>query len=146
VARLCAAATALALLSSLSAPAAENRPRIGLVLEGGGALGFAHIAVLEWLEKHHVPVDYIAGTSMGALVGGMYATGKSPAEIHALINSMEWDATSQGQAIFQDLAYRRKEDRLAYPNRLEFGLRHGLSLPSGLNAGQAVGLVFDRTA
>jgi NTE family protein len=144
VARAFAAATALLFLSSLPAPAAENRPRIGLVLEGGGALGFAHLAVLEWLEKHHVPIDYVAGTSMGALVGGMYATGKSPAEIHAIVNSIDWDVTIQGQTKFQDLAYRRKEDKLAYPNRLEFGLRDGLTLPSGLNAGQAVGLVFDR--
>jgi len=145
VARAFAAATTLVFLSLLSAPAAENRrPRIALVLEGGGALGFAHIGVLEWLEKHRIPIDNIAGTSMGALVGGMYATGKSPAEIRAIVNSIDWDATIQGQTKFQDLAYRRKEDKLAYPNRLEFGLRDGLTLPSGLNAGQAVGLVFDR--
>jgi len=139
-----AAVTALILLSPLSAPAAETRPRIGLALEGGGALGFAHIAVLEWLEKHHIPIEYIAGTSMGGLVGGMYATGKSPAEIKAIVDSIDWDATIQGQTKFQDLAYRRKEDAVAYPTRLEFGLRNGFSLPSGLNAGQAVGLVFDR--
>jgi NTE family protein len=141
--RVFAAAGALVLLSP-SALAAENRPRVGLVLEGGGALGFAHIAVLEWLEEHHIPIDYIAGTSMGALVGGMYATAKSPAEIQAIVDSIDWDATIDGQTKFQDLAYRRKEDRLAYPTRLEFGLHNGLSLPSGLNAGQAVGLVFDR--
>lgn len=74
MARVWAAAVTLALLSPGSAPGAENRPRIGLVLEGGGALGFAHLGVLEWLEKHHIPIDYIAGTSMGALVGGMYAS------------------------------------------------------------------------
>ena len=81
---------------------------------------------------------------MGGLVGGLYATGKSPAEIHAIVNSIDWDSTIEGQTKFQDLAYRRKEDRLSYPTRLEFGLRDGFSLPSGLNAGQAVGLVFDR--
>jgi NTE family protein len=135
--------SALVVLFSLAARAAETRPRIGLVLEGGGALGFAHIAVLEWLEQHHIPIDDIAGTSMGALVGGMYATGKSPAEIRGIVDSIDWNATIDGQTKFQDLAYRRKEDRLAYPTRFEFGLRDGLSLPSGLNAGQAVGLVFD---
>jgi NTE family protein len=144
VVRLFAATTALSVLCSLPVVAAEDRPRVGLVLEGGGALGFAHIAVLEWLEEHHVPIDYIAGTSMGGLVGGMYATGKSPAEIHAIVNSIDWDSTIEGQIKFQDLSYRRKEDRLSYPTRFEFGLRDGLSLPSGLNAGQAVGLVFDR--
>jgi NTE family protein len=135
--------SALVLLFSFAARGAEPRPRIGLVLEGGGALGFAHIAVLEWLEQHHIPIDYIAGTSMGGLVGGMYATGKSPAEIKQIVDSIDWNATIDGQTKFQDLAYRRKEDRVAYPTRFEFGLRDGLSLPSGLNAGQAVGLVFD---
>jgi NTE family protein len=144
VARVFAAATTLVFLSLPPAPTAENHPRIGLVLEGGGALGFAHLGVLEWLEKYHIPIAYVAGTSMGALVGGMYATGKSPAEIRAIVESIDWDATIQGQTKFQDLAYRGKEDKLAYPNRLEFGLRDGLSLPSGLNAGQTVGLVFDR--
>src|SRR5450631_3065170 len=50
-----------------------RRPRIGLVLEGGGALGLAHIGVIEWFEEHHIPVRYVAATSMGALVGGIYA-------------------------------------------------------------------------
>jgi hypothetical protein len=52
----------------------KGRARIGVALEGGGALGLAHIGVLEWFEKHHIPVDYVAGTSMGGLVGGFYAT------------------------------------------------------------------------
>ena len=54
---------------------AHDRPKIGVALEGGGALGLAHIGVLEWFEEHRIPVDYIAGTSMGGLVGGLYATG-----------------------------------------------------------------------
>src|SRR5215467_7749800 len=57
------------------------RPKIGIALEGGGALGLAHIGVLQWFEDHHIPVDYVAGTSMGGLVGGLYATGKSPDEL-----------------------------------------------------------------
>src|SRR5260370_42328148 len=57
---------------------APKRLKIGVALEGGGALGLAHIGVLKWFEQHHIPVDYIAGTSMGGLVGGFYATGKSP--------------------------------------------------------------------
>ena len=54
------------------------RPKVALVFEGGGALGFAHIGVIEWIEAHHIPVDYVAGTSMGGLVGGLYASGMSP--------------------------------------------------------------------
>lgn len=122
-----------------------NRPTIGLVLEGGGALGFAHIGAIEWLEAHHIPVDYVAGTSMGGLVGGLYAAGNGPNDIKAFVDRIHWPGVLSGQVPFQALSYRRKEDKLAYPNRLDFGLKHGISLPKGLNSGAAVGLLFDRT-
>jgi NTE family protein len=122
----------------------NDRPRIGLVLEGGGALGFAHIGVIEWMEQHHIPVDYVAGTSMGGLVGGLYASGMSPDEIKQFVQGIDWPTVLSGQVPFTALGYRRKEDKLAYPNRLEFGLIHGITLPSALNSGAAVGLLFDR--
>src|SRR3974377_543154 len=59
----------------------KGRPVIGVALEGGGALGQAHIGVLKWFEDHHIPIDYLAGTSMGGLVGGLYASGKSADQI-----------------------------------------------------------------
>src|SRR5271169_3230236 len=62
-----------------------SRPKVALVFEGGGALGFAHIGVIEWIEAHHIPVDYVAGTSMGGLVGGLYASGMSPQEIATFV-------------------------------------------------------------
>jgi len=126
-------------------PIVTGRKRIGLVLEGGGALGFAHVGVLEWMEQHHIPVDDVAGTSMGGLVGGLYASGMSPNEIKMFIQGIDWTAVLSGQIPFPALSYRRKEDKIAYPNRLEFGLKNGLSLPSALNSGAAVGLLFDRT-
>ena len=122
----------------------KNRPRVALVLEGGGALGYAHIGVIEYLEQHHIPVDLVVGTSMGGLVGGLYASGRSPDEIRRLVNSIDWDATIGGRTPFEDLSYRRKEDRVAYPNHLEFGLKHGISAPEGLSSGQQVGLILDR--
>src|SRR5579864_2694869 len=61
--------------------AAKPRLKIGVALEGGGALGLAHVGVLQWLEENHIPIDYIAGTSMGALVGGFYAAGVSPQDL-----------------------------------------------------------------
>ena len=67
-----------------------ERPRIGLVLGGGGARGAAHIGVLKELERHRVPIDAIAGTSMGAVVGGLYASGKSPAELEEIVASLDW--------------------------------------------------------
>jgi NTE family protein len=120
-----------------------SRPRIGLVLEGGGALGFAHIGVLKWMEQHHIPVDDVAGTSMGGLVGGLYASGQSPAEIEAFVGGIHWSAVLSGGVPYQALNFRRKEDMLAYPNRLQLGLKHGVSVPDALNTGSAVGLLLD---
>jgi len=122
----------------------KPRPRIGLVLEGGGALGLAHVGVIEWLEEHHIPVDVIAGTSMGGLVGGIYATGESPAQMKEMIQRIRWNDVLRGVIPYRDLSFRRKEDRRDYPNRFEFGLKHGAQFPSGFNSGQQVGLILDR--
>ncbi|HEY6412638.1 MAG TPA: patatin-like phospholipase family protein [Edaphobacter sp.] len=124
----------------------QGRPRIGLVLEGGGALGLAHIGVIQWMEDHHIPVDYVAGTSMGGLVGGLYASGLTTGEMKEFVDRIDWASVLSGQVPFQALSFRRKEDKLAFPNRLEFGLKGGrLRVPNGLNSGAAVGLLFDRT-
>src|SRR5258707_12542995 len=88
-----------------------SRPKVALVFEGGGALGFAHIGVIEWIEAHHIPVDYVAGTSMGGLVGGLYASGMSPRQISDFMGGIDWTAVLIGQVPFQALSYRRKEDR-----------------------------------
>ncbi len=122
----------------------KGRPRIGVALEGGGALGLAHIGVLEWFEEHHIPVDYVAGTSMGGLVGGFYAAGMSPTELKKLIEGVDWKEVLSDSTPFEDLSYRRKEDQRAYPNAFVLGLRNGLSLPSGLNSGHQIGLLIDR--
>jgi len=124
----------------------SGRPKLGLVLEGGGALGLAHIGVITWLEEHHVPVHYVAGTSMGGLVGGLYSTGRSPAEVKELINEIDWDQVLAGTTPFRDLSYRRKEDAHEVPSSLEFGLRKGLQFPSGFNTGQQVDLILNRVA
>jgi predicted acylesterase/phospholipase RssA len=70
--------------------APPDRPRVGLVLGGGGARGAAHIGVLRELERLHIPIDAITGTSMGAIVGGLYASGKSPAELEQIVASVDW--------------------------------------------------------
>src|SRR5215470_15867541 len=92
-----------------AAPAVtKSRPKIGVALEGGGALGLAHIGVLQWFEDHHIPVDYVAGTSMGGLVGGFYATGKSPAELKQIVERQNWNVIIGGATLYEDLSYRRK--------------------------------------
>jgi NTE family protein len=120
------------------------RPKIGVALEGGGALGLAHVGVLQWFEEHHIPVDYIAGTSMGGLVGGFYATGMNPADLRKMIEGIDWDQVLRDQTPYQDLSFLRKEDQRLYPNSLLFGLRKGVYLPAGLNSGHQIGLLIDR--
>src|SRR5215475_15223620 len=81
---------------SQSAEFTRKQPRIALVLEGGAALGLAHIGVLQWLEEHRIPVSYVAGTSMGGLVGGMYATGYPPAGIREVVDTIDWNEVLRG--------------------------------------------------
>ncbi len=120
------------------------RPRIGVALEGGGALGLAHIGVLQWFEENRIPVDYIAGTSMGGLVAGIYATGMRPNEIHRLVSKIDWNDTIAGKIPFEALSYRRKEDLRAFQNGIELGLRDGLSLPAGLTSDKNITFLLDR--
>ena len=122
----------------------KNRPKIGLVLSGGGARGFAHIGVIRVLEENHIPVDYISGASMGALVGALYATGRTPAEMEELINKLDWNELLRGKPAFDNLSYRRKEDRRNLPGAITLGgKKTNLRLPSSLNPGHEIGLVLD---
>ncbi|MGB6193647.1 MAG: patatin-like phospholipase family protein [Terracidiphilus sp.] len=140
----------LSLISSLPACAQSvspgQRPTLGIVLEGGGALGLAHVGVLTWLEEHHIPVNYVAGTSMGALVGGAYATGMGAGALRKLVDNINWDQVMAGSLPYDDLSFRRKEDARDYPNNLEFGIRKGVQFPGGFNTGQDVSLIIDRLA
>src|ERR1700761_1059193 len=138
--------TAYCSAQQAASPAPAGRPKLGIVLEGGGALGLAHIGVLQWMEEHRIPVSYVAGTSMGGLVGGIYATGRSPDEVEELVNSIHWDEVLRGAIPFRDLSFRRKQDEREVPSSLEFGLRKGLQFPAGFNTGQQVDLILDRVA
>lgn len=127
------------------AQAQPARPRVALALGGGAARGLAHVGVLRWLEEHHVPIDGIAGTSMGGLIGGAYAAGMSPDDIEALLGEIDWDAAF-GSSGFRFEHVRRKRDFRALTSRLEFGLKNGIAGPPALNAGQQVGLWLARIA
>ncbi len=121
----------------------EDRLRVGLVLGGGGARGAAHIGVLRELERQRIPIDAIAGTSMGAIVGGLYASGKTPDELEALVNSIDWADAFVDTPRRKELTYRRKEDDAAYPAQLELGLSDGeLLVPKGLIQGQKLQLIL----
>jgi NTE family protein len=152
IARLCLVAVlSLALTAAAAAqpeagPSAQPRPRIGLALGGGSARGIAHVGVLEWFEEHHIPIDYIVGTSMGGLVAGAYASGMTPAEIKEMMKSADWDLMFLSDSPYKYKTFRRKQDKRAYPSQLEFGLKGGVKLPGALNPGQQVALLLDRIA
>ncbi len=120
-----------------------DRPRIGLVLGGGGARGAAHIGVLKELERLQIPVDAIAGTSMGAIVGGLYATGVSAAELEHLVSSLDWAAALSDAPERSDLSFRRRQDDRDFPINFELGVRGtDFVLPKGVLHGQKLDLLL----
>ena len=137
--------TAVLLFAALltAGQAYADRPRVGLVLGGGGARGAAHIGVLRELERHRVPVDAIAGTSMGAIVGGLYATGMSVDELQNVVETLDWADTMSDTPPRKDLSFRRKQDDAQFPINLELGLRGSeLLLPMGVIQGQELDLLL----
>ena len=117
-----------------------DRPRIGLVLSGGGARGAAHIGVIRALEEMKIPIDAVAGTSMGAVVGGLYAAGLSGQEIEEVFRSIDWKDLFQDRAPRKDLVYRRKQDDRSFLASGGLGVRadDGVVLPLGLVQGQKI--------
>ena len=113
------------------------RPRIGLVLSGGGARGTAHIGVLKVLEQMRVPIDAIAGTSMGAVVGGLYASGLSARDIEKIMTSINWQDAFRDRPPREDLDLRRKEEDETFLVKYHLGVRDGhIVVPKGLIQGQ----------
>lgn len=102
-----------------------HRPRVGLVLSGGGARGLTHVGVLKVLERERIPVDVIAGTSMGAIIGGLYASGMSADEIESELLKVDWARLFAPRVNRQQLSQRRKEEDFEIASGLELGYRDG---------------------
>ena len=121
----------------------DRRLRVGLVLGGGGARGAAHIGVLKELERQRIPVDVITGTSMGAIVGGLYASGMTAAELEELVGSLDWAGALTDKPDREDLSFRRKQDDADFPIDFELGVRGtDLVLPKGVIQGQKLDLLL----
>ncbi|WP_457665850.1 patatin-like phospholipase family protein [Thiolapillus sp.] len=124
-------------------PSAQHRPKIGLVLSGGGARGAAHVGVLKVIEELHIPIDYIAGTSMGAIIGGLYASGMSPEEIEKALADIDWLDVLSDSPKRKDLSFRRKREDEEFLVRSAAGFNNGeLELPQGLLQGQKLLLLL----
>jgi NTE family protein len=131
--------------AAAQSPSGDRRPRIGVALGGGSARGLAHVGVIRWFEEHRIPIDLVAGTSMGGLIGGAFASGMSSAELTHLLETTDWDEMF-GSSPFRYKNVRRKQDARVFPTRLEFGLRRGIVPPVSLNSGQQVDLLLARIA
>ena len=142
---------AIGLFTVVSVLQAQNpppRPKIGLALGGGGARGIAHIGVIRALEEMHIPIDYIAGTSMGSIAGGLYACGFTPPEMEKVIEGIKWDTLFQDAPERAQQSFRQKEDDFEHLIPIEFGLnfkKGGVVLPPGLIAGSKLGFILDST-
>src|SRR5687767_6827715 len=113
-------AVGVAALATHAAAQSTARPKVGLVLGGGGARGGAHIGVLEVLEELRIPVDCISGTSMGALVGGAYAAGIGPAEMREKIGATDWSTIFEDSAGREEIDLRHKQLDDRFFSALEF--------------------------
>ncbi|MBL8862453.1 MAG: patatin-like phospholipase family protein [Planctomycetes bacterium] len=124
-------------------PAPGSRPRVGLVLSGGGARGAAHVGVIEVLEEARIPVDFVVGTSMGAIVGGLYAAGASPAELRATIEKVDWITLFDDEPPREHLTWRRREEDRDFLVAIEAGWKDGgLSVPRGVVQGLKIEPLF----
>ncbi|HYD80095.1 MAG TPA: patatin-like phospholipase family protein [Paucimonas sp.] len=124
-----------------SSPAAKaGRPRVALVLSGGGARGLAHIGVLRVLKEMHVPVDIVVGTSMGAVVGGAYAAGRTVDELARITRETPWHNVLSDRPVRDTLDYRRREEDVLLPSRIEFAVTkaNGVSLPPAAASNAAI--------
>ncbi|UCF65243.1 MAG: patatin-like phospholipase family protein [bacterium] len=120
-----------------------ERPKIGLVLSGGGARGIAHIGVLRVLDSLNVPVDYIVGTSMGSIVGGLYALGYTPQELDSLSRSINWPVLFSDTPLRTNLSYLEKWDTERFQLTLSME-KFRIKAPSGLISGQKVSQLLNR--
>ena len=123
----------------LTSQTLQARPKIGLALGGGGAKGSAHIGVLKVLEQHNIPIDYIAGTSIGSVVGGLYAMGFSAQSIEKIMLEVEWDTGYSDSIPRQDLPWRVKQQTDQFNIALAVGINDGkIRMPSGVLNGQTM--------
>lgn len=124
---------------------AQQRPCIGLVLGGGGARGGAHLGVIEQLERQQVPVDLVVGTSIGAFIGGLYASGMSAEDISTLLSETPWVNGFRDRVYRDEMPIRRKAQTDKFPINTDLGISaSGLKLPKGILHGQSLAEILQK--
>jgi len=129
---------------SVPPPAPIGRPSIGLALGGGGALAMSEIGVLQWFEEHHIPVDMIAGTSMGCMVSALYSSGQTVEQLKVVMNDDVFGSVFSLGTSYKALNYRRREDSRALPNAITAGLKHGVSFRNSVLVDHGLNTFLDR--
>ena len=109
-----------------------TRPVIGLALGGGGAQAMSEVGVLQWFEDHHIPVDVVAGTSMGSIIGALYSTGHTPAEMRHILTEDSISSVFRIEQAYSAQSFRRREDSRDVPNSITVGLHHGVAFRNSL--------------
>jgi NTE family protein len=121
-----------------------NRPVIGLALGGGAALAISEIGMLQWLDEHHIPVDVIAGTSMGSILAALYSTGVTPDQMKQILNPGEVNRIFRISSAYSSRSFRRREDARDIPNGIAVGLKHGASLRNALLTDTGLNELLDK--
>lgn len=121
-----------------------NRPVIGLAMGGGAALAMSEIGVLAWMEQHHIPVDVIAGTSMGSILGALYSTGKTPDQMTQIMTEDSVNSVFRIGAQYSSRNFRRREDSRAIPGAITVGLKHGAALRNSLLTDSGLNELLDK--
>ena len=130
-------------LNSPASTTSAQPPRIGLALSGGGARGLAHVGVLKALEEMRIPISCVTGTSMGAIVGGTFAAGRTTAQMEEMVLKANWDELFRDKPPRKEIALRRKFDDYKTLFAPEFGVKDGgLALPKGVIAGVSIESFF----
>ncbi|WP_275943227.1 patatin-like phospholipase family protein [Granulicella sp. 5B5] len=121
-----------------------DRPAIGVALGGGAALALTEVGVLRWFEEHHIPVDVLAGTSMGSIVGALYSTGHTPEEMEHVLNEQSVTSVFRIQQAYKAESFRRREDSRELPNAVTIGLKHGISFRNAILTDTGLNELLDK--
>jgi NTE family protein len=122
----------------------KDRPVIGLALGGGGAVAMSEIGVLQWFEEHHIPVDVIAGTSMGSILAALYSTGHTPDQMKQIMTEDSVNSVFRIEQAYTAQSFRRREDSRDIPNALTVGLKHGASFRNSLLTDTGLNELLDK--
>jgi NTE family protein len=122
----------------------KNRPVIGVAMGGGGALAMSEIGVLAWFEQHHIPVDVVAGTSMGSILAALYSTGKTPEQMTHIMTEDSVASVFRIESQYSSRNFRRREDSREIPNAITVGLKHGASLRNSLLTDTGLNELLDK--